>query len=131
MVFSKANVNTNSTGHISKIHSSESSEEDLQSKIVVEYTATPIVTDIVKINSNNMSITYNQSGKLQVSTKTDGKYSILFYAGNGRLVGQLGSKYLSAGSHSIACDNVNLPKGIVFITLKNGNHSVNSKAVIY
>jgi hypothetical protein len=124
-------LNSYTNGHISKIHSSESSEENLQPKMVIEYTATPIVTGKAKINSKNMSIILNQSGNLLVSTKTDGKYEIMFHTGNGRLVGKIDNKYLSAGTYSISCDNITLPKGIVFITLSNGNQSSISKAVIY
>ncbi len=131
MILIEFDLNSYTNGHISKIHSSESSQEDLQPKMVIEYTATPIVTDNVKMSNNQMAIQYNQSGNLQVSTKTDGKYTILFHAGNGRQIGHINNKYLQAGTNIVSCSNLNLPKGLVFITLKNVNQSVNSKAVIY
>ncbi len=131
MLFIECNVTTNSGGNKSQIHSAESSQEDLQPKVVIEYNATPIVTEQAKINSNGMSIHYNQSGNLRVSTKKDGNYSLLFHTGNGRLISRIENKNLKAGVNNINCGNLNLTKGLFVITLKNGGHAINSKAVIH
>jgi hypothetical protein len=131
MILIDFELNSYTNGHISKIHSSESSEESLQPKMVIEYTATPIITNNATMNNSTMPITYNKSGNLFVSVRMDGKYSLMFHTGNGRLIDKINNKYLSAGIHTIECNNLNLPKGIVFISLKNGSQSVIFKAVIY
>jgi hypothetical protein len=131
MILIEFELNAYTNGHISLIHSSEATREDLQPKMVIDYTATPVITGRTKIKSNNMSISYKQSGALLVNTKSDGIYTILFYTGNGRLIDQIDKRYLSAGSHTISCGNVDLPKGVVLITLRKDNQSAVSKAVIY
>ena len=124
-------LNSSTNGHISKIHSSESSEESLQPKMVVEYSATPIITDNALLKQPQIGVTYNQSGKLQVSTLTGGNYTIMFHTGNGRLLYRMDEKYLKAGKHSISCDKAPFTKGVLFITVQGNGQSAMSKAVIY
>ncbi len=131
MGFAVCDVPTNTTGHIAIINSSESPSEDLQPKVVVEYTGTPIVKEKVKINTAPVSITHNQAGNLVLSTRSEGKYSILFHTGNGRLIGRIDNKNLTVGSNTIYCGNLNMTKGLIVITLKNGGHTINLKAVIH
>ena len=131
MAFVDADVPTNSSGHISLIHSSEASQDDLQPKLVVEYSGTPIVSQMVKNSAAPLAITYNQAGNILVTTNTGGKYSILFHTGNGRLVGRIDNKNFQAGVNTVSCNNLDLPKGLMFVTLKNDSHTFNSKAVIY
>ncbi len=130
MAFVDCNVSGNTGGHISLIHSSEASDDDLQPKLVVEYSGTPIVSEMVKNSIAPLTISYSQTGNIQVTTNTDGKYSILFHTGNGRLIGQIDNKNLKAGINTIYCGNLNLTRGLIVITLKNGGHIINSKAVI-
>jgi hypothetical protein len=129
MILIDFSLSSNTNGHISMIHSSESTEETLQPKMVVEYTATPIITDNSAVTPQQMTATYN-SGKLRVSTVTDGNYTVMFYNGNGRLLYKISEHYLKAGTHAITCDNVPL-NGIFFITVQGNGKSVVSKAVVY
>lgn len=130
MILIDFELTSNTNGHISKIHSSESSEESLQPKIVVEYTATPVITDNIPVKPQQMAVNY-RSGKLQVSTVTEGNYTILFHTGNGRLIYKMGERYLKAGTHTIACDKNHFVKGVLFITVQGNRQSAISKAVIY
>lgn len=123
-------LNSSTNGHISKIHSSESSEESLQPKIVVEYTATPIITDNAPDKLQQMAVNYG-TGKLRVSTVTDGNYTILFHTGNGRLLYKMDERFLKAGTQTITCDKSHFVKGVVFITVQGNRQSAISKAVVY
>lgn len=123
-------LNSNTNGHISMIHSSESSAETLQPKIVVEYSATPIITDNLAVKPQQMTANYN-SGKLRVSIVTDGNYTIMFYNGNGRLLYKINGHYLNAGTHALNCDNVPFTNGVFFIQVQGNGQSAMSKAVVY
>ena len=131
MIFIDFELNSTTNGHVSKIHSSESSEESLQPKIVVEYTGTPVTTDNVLVKPQQMAVLYNQSGKLQVSTVTDGNYAIMFHTGNGRLLYKMDERFLKAGTHTITCDKNKFVKGVVFITVQGNRQSTISQAVVY
>jgi len=124
-------LNSSTNGHISKIHSSESKSTQLQPKIVIDYTTGTAVTNHTALTRDKLAVSYSRKGNLLVSIPQRGNYTISFYAGNGSMLGKIDNTCFDAGTHTLPCADQNLPKGVLFVMVKNDDMAGVSRVVVY
>jgi len=99
--------------------------------MVIEYTTGTTVTNHTALNQNKIGISYSRKGNLLVSIPQKGNYTISFYVGNGSMVGKIDNTCFDAGTHSILYSYLNLPKGVLFVNVKNDEMAWVSRVVSY
>ena len=77
-----------------------------------------------------MSIVGFDEQTITFSAQYSGKYSLLIYSADGRLVNTVFHSFFTSGVHTVIWNRKNLGSGVVIVMLSSGDYKIAGKYVL-